>query len=196
MRNRNTFHYWIAIAFLVMGRMATDVAAKENSFVKLTRGIVGGFVPAHVKREILIFAENGAYCIHVVKHENRSSKKQFQVGVLSKEDYDKLFKLIEKIGLWNLPREQPTGSQDIYQMDTAIVVRHGKKYWKNGGPGGCVHGVSKVQATKKQQRDFRELVNKIESLAESKSGNLEDSDSRKYRKASETVAKRIPKTKP
>ena len=130
---------------LFAGDIAIRKPAKARSYVLVTEGIVGGFAPAHVRQRIIVVSQNGKHELLVFKQPQRNSPKTFLRGTLTDMQMDALRKDLAKNGLWTLPTEDPAGCQDIYKSDTSIAVRDGGKFWRNGGPGGCVRGVSKVQ---------------------------------------------------
>ena len=151
---------------LFAGDIAIRKPAKARSYVLVTEGIVGGFAPAHVRQRIVVVSQNGKHELLVFKQPQRNSPKTFLRGTLTDMQMDALRKVLAKNGLWTLPTENPAGCQDIYKSDTSIAVRDGGKFWRNGGPGGCVRGVSKVQPTEKQAGQFKAVLAVVKKTAQ------------------------------
>ena len=151
---------------LFAGDIAIRKPAKARSYVLVTEGIVGGFAPAHVRQRIVVVSQNGKHELLVFKQPQRNSPKTFLRGTLTDMQMDALRKDLAKNGLWTLPTENPAGCQDIYKSDTSIAVRDGGKFWRNGGPGGCVRGVSKVQPTEKQASQFKAVLAVVKKTAQ------------------------------
>lgn len=63
-----------------------------------------------------------------------------------------------------LPMEVPSGSQDIYGLDTSISFKTDKFWWRNGGPQGCGGGGSTVHPTKEQKLKFKRAVAIVNEL--------------------------------
>ncbi len=138
---------------------------KPGCSILLTEGIVGGFAPAHVRSQVAITRSGDAYQVLVMTHPARNAQKTFRVGKLTEKQIATLLNGLEKQGLWKLPIELPSGCQDIYAKDTSLAVMSGKHFWRNGGPGGCVRGKSKVQPTGDDQKTFVELIGAVKKLA-------------------------------
>ncbi len=138
----------------------------ELSYVMVTEGIVGGFVPAHVRGRMVVVPRDDKFDLLVMKQPQRNDEVTYQKGTLTAEQFDELLAALDKAGVWKLPVESPPGCQDIYKKDTSIAIRGGDKFWRNGGPAGCVHGVSKIQPDKKQLETFGETVGLLKKLAE------------------------------
>ena len=150
---------------------------KESAdYILVTEGIVGGFVPPHIRQRTIIIAGDDKVHVFVMKHPQRNKPATYLRGSLSVKRFDKLLSAIEEKNLWSLPVEQPTGSQDIYGMDTSLAVRIGKKSWRNGGPEGCVHGQSKVQASDTQRKQFGRILKLTQDLVEEYAHEHSDSD--------------------
>lgn len=126
--------------------------------VVLTDGIVGGFVPAMVRLKLLVFAENGKYHVWTKTQKSRRGMVQHHRGEITKKQFDDFLTGINQFGVTKLPLESPRGGEDIYRLDTSLLLRVGKTFWRNGGPGGCVHQQSKVQATAAQKKQFASAV--------------------------------------
>ena len=143
------------------GKKAGDVPA----YIMITEGIVGGFVPARVRQRTVLVNRDGKFHLLVMKQPARNKKATHHVGTLDEKQSRALLSAISEHGLWKLPVESPAGSQDIYGLDTSIAIHVDGKFWRNGGPGGCVRRVSKVQPTKEQKESFRDVVALIKKSA-------------------------------
>lgn len=60
--------------------------------------------------------------------------------------------------------EVPSGSQDIYGLDTSISFKTDKFWWRNGAPEGCGGGASTVHPTKEQKLKFKRAVAIVNEL--------------------------------
>jgi len=165
--------------------------AKAKFSIVLTEGIVGGIVLPHVRQRVIVVSENGKHTLLVLKQQTlvpiedrfEYAPATYHRGTLTDMQLEGLRKDIAKHGLWKLPTEIPLGCQDIYKLDTSIVIRDsdksiildgGKfvirdrvKFWRNGGPSGCTdHGVSKVQPTEKQRSQFKNVVVVLKKVAD------------------------------
>ncbi len=133
--------------------------------IALTEGIVGGFIPPHVRLKIIFLPGSDGVEIWIKSQPDRTAKSRYLKGTISIAEFDDLKATIQDKQLWNLPVELPRGSQDIYQLDTGLDIRLQKRSWSNGGPEGCVHGKSEIQASDEQRKIFRQLVELIKRKA-------------------------------
>ena len=165
-----------ALLLLVGSAFAQDGKRPEapKNFVIVTEGIVGGFVPAHVRRKTLIYENKGEYVVLVMTHASRRAERKFVKGSLSKKAATALFAQLGAQGLWKLPVESPVGIEDIYRKDTSLTVRTGDKQWRNGGPGGCSRGKSKIQPTAKQRTAFQMLLASVRKPADKQATEKSD----------------------
>ncbi|MCP3959096.1 MAG: hypothetical protein GY719_14695 [bacterium] len=150
-------------------RDGRSLGAGGPTFVVLTKGIVGGIVPPLISERILIrevISEDGVatYRIWKMRQDTREGPRFFK-GNLSKNNFGALVNEIENLGIWYLPTEEPEGSEDIYRMDTSVHVSIGKRNWRNGAPGGCIHGESEVQASGDQKDRFGKILYQIRQAA-------------------------------
>ena len=132
--------------------------------IQMRVGIVGGFVAPTVKLDIEIHLEKDQDQATVRFMRLKDDKPVVKTGSMTRGEIEALLKDIEKV--WDLPVEDPEGSQDIYGLDTGVHIRIDRKQWRNGGPGGCVHGQSKVQASEEQKKTFKSIVDKVAQAAE------------------------------
>lgn len=172
----------------------SPTSAKEPvSHLVLTRGIVGGFVPAHVSEQVVIHNTDAGAVIHLMQQPRRNAPTTFLRGKLTPEEYRSLFDQADKLGLWGLPRETPAGCEDIYKLDTSINARQGEKAWYNGGPAGCVHGESRVQATADQRGKFQKMVAALHDVATARAKTPSDQET--FQKALRAVHAQTPRPK-
>ncbi len=181
----------VAVLILATIRPVAPAAEEAASHVMLTRGIVGGFVPAHVSLQIIALKTNTGFEVHVLDQPARNAPATYRRGSLTERQYADLFATAKKLGIWNLPREMPAGSEDIYKLDTSISLLQGMRSWRNGGPAGCVHGESKVQATVAQRAEFRDMIEAITELARKNATKPSDADA--FQAARQLVEKQTPK---
>jgi len=130
----------------------------------LTEGIVGGFVPPHQRLQVvLVERPGGGGDVAVKQSPARNAAATYKTGRLSAEDLSALTAQLKKLGLLHLPTELPPGCQDIYRLDTSLAVELDGRFWRNGGPAGCVHGQSKVQPTDAQRKTFAAAVKAVKA---------------------------------
>jgi len=144
--------------------------APNEFFVKLQKGITGGFAPPTPKEIHVLTLSKDIPNQLVVKSQVRkdgtpslqSVSEQPKIVSLSKDN-----SLVEELHeiLKTLPTEKPPGSQDIYGLDTSISWGSPDLEWCNGGPSGCAHGTSEVQPTEEQKAKFERAVEIIKELA-------------------------------
>ncbi len=126
-------------------------------------GIVGGIKAPEVRLSVEINADKERVTVRMMKLDDRR-KEAVRTGTMARKEFDELLKAIGKI--WDLPKEDPEGCEDIYGLDTSVSIEQGKKQWRNGGPGGCVHSTSKIQATDEQKKHFAEIVKRLTEAGE------------------------------
>jgi len=164
----------LLLVFSVVTVSAADRPAKQvakdtdgpSSYTMITEGIVGGFVPAHVRQRTVLITRDGKHQLYVMKQPRRGEAATYHAGKLDDMQFRSLQDAITKLGLSKLPVESPAGCQDIYEQDTSIAFYADKNFWRNGGPGGCVRGVSKIQPKAEQKAVFRDAVALIKKTAE------------------------------
>jgi len=150
----------------ILQELEKPAPADVNSdAIVLTEGIVGGFVPAHVRLKVIVLPKEETVEIWAKLQPDRKAKPRYVKGEVPRPEFENLTASIQAEKFWKLPVESPRGSEDIYQLDTSLHVRLGKKSWSNGGPAGCVHGQSKIQTSGKQRRFFKQVVEQIEVSA-------------------------------
>ena len=184
---------FVSVGLLIASLAGTPAVRAEDlprvpDHVAVTEGIVGGIVPAHIRRQTLVVAREGGHEVHVLVQPDRTSKPRYRRGQLSQARFRELVEAIEAADLWNLPVERPAGSEDIYRLDTSVAVRLGSKHWRNGGPAGCVRGRSEVDASADERQQFANLVHRIHEVADSTAS--EPSDAQRYLTALALVRRR------
>ncbi|ORY91315.1 hypothetical protein BCR43DRAFT_498887 [Syncephalastrum racemosum] len=137
--------------------------------LRLIEGITGGFAPPTMRASIMI-AKEGDQAASIEQHNLKPHTSNDYVstrGIISDEDLAQQMRDIEAV-LKGLPVESPSGSEDIYGLDTSIAFLSDDLQWMNGGPGGCAqgHGESAVQATEEQKNAFASIVDKVKSLGQ------------------------------
>jgi len=147
--------------------------APSEFFVKLQKGITGGFAPPTPKEIHVLTLSNDRPNLLAVDSQVRadgtpslqSVNVQPKTVSLSEDENNK--SLVDELHgiLKTLPTERPTGSQDIYGLDTSIMWGSQDLEWCNGGPSGCAHGVSEVQPTEEEKAKFKRAVDIIKELA-------------------------------
>lgn len=154
--------------------------APSQFYVRLQRGITGGFAPPTPSEihQLARSSDNPSILSvqlavrpdgtpQLVQQEPKSVPIP-EFSTLAADDpknVDSRVAELENI-LKNLPTEQPPGSEDIYGMDTSIAYGSDNLEWTNGGPGGCGHGKSEVQATEQQKQQFKRAVEIVKGLTE------------------------------
>ena len=186
------FSCLVAIAFSSLADAAPRPgSAKPSSYVMVTVGIVGGFVPPHVRTQAVVLQQGDKYSVWLKQQPKRNEKPSYKTASVGDMEVAALIAKLKKMEVAKLPREQPTGCQDIYGLDTSLAVRHGDTFWRNGGPGGCVHGRSKVQATAAHKEMFRKATKLVTAFAEKHAGK--PTDAAAFRKVFITVQSDAPR---
>lgn len=143
----------------------SPVLAANSDAIVLTEGIVGGFIAPHVRLNIIFVPRADGVDIWTKTQPDRTAKSRYLNGKMPIEEFKKITALIQEKKIWELPVESPRGSQDIYQLDTSLNVTLAKQSWSNGGPAGCVHGQSKIQASDEQRKRFSQIVDRLKKSA-------------------------------
>jgi hypothetical protein len=147
-----------------MAWLLAALIAQSEVTIEMRVGIVGGIVAPTVKLELEIALEKDKDEATVRFMRLKDNKPVVKKGTMTRKEVEALLKDIEKV--WDLPKEDPEGCEDIYGLDTGLHVQIDRQSWRNGGPGGCVHGQSKVQATEEQKKTFKKIVDKVSQIAE------------------------------
>ncbi|EJU06293.1 hypothetical protein DACRYDRAFT_19518 [Dacryopinax primogenitus] len=142
--------------------------APSEFFVVLQKGITGGFAPPTPSAVYTLTASSDNPAVVLVQAQTREEGTPSLSDPLAPKEVavsaaEGKINELESI-LKQLPVEVPTGSQDIYGLDTSIFFGSGDLEWRNGGPQGCGGGVSEVQATDEQKEKFKRAVEIVESL--------------------------------
>jgi hypothetical protein len=137
--------------------------------IKLVEGVVGGFMPAVPRKQILI--EIDGPTVTIEKHLKSTDEKAVD-GYLTTKATLETTKIKAEIDSFVssvrvLPTEQPLGSQDIYQQDISIFVESDGFRWANVPNQGCDIQESTVKPTQAQKDQFKAIVQKIHQLADS-----------------------------
>ncbi|HZL04214.1 MAG TPA: WD40 repeat domain-containing protein, partial [Coriobacteriia bacterium] len=130
-------------------------------YVRLQKGVVGGFAGPNVKLVIDAYAEGEACAI--VWHNIWATAPR--CAVCDRAEFDALLDWLGDLGVWSLPVEDPTGGEDVYGMDTSLWLSDGQRIWHNGAPSGCVHRRSRVQPSEGERERFAAAVERIVAFA-------------------------------
>lgn len=137
---------------------ALAVQDKEEIKISMRVGIVGGFAPPTVRLTIDISVEQDKDEVQIQMMKRGADKKEIvKTGTLSRKDLEPI---------WDLPKEDPEGCQDIYDLDTGVSIQRGLRSWRNGGPGGCVRMHSEVQPSADQKKAFVHIVERLTQAGE------------------------------
>lgn len=153
--------------------------APSQFYVRLQRGITGGFAPP-MPSEIhqLARSDDNPSILSIqssVRPDGTPDLVQAEPKSLSIPDFstlaaddpknvDSRVAELESI-LRDLPTEQPPGSEDIYGLNIGIAYGSDNLEWFNGGPQGCGGGRSNVQATEEQKQKFKRAIAIVEGLS-------------------------------
>ncbi|KAF6748066.1 hypothetical protein DFP72DRAFT_918079 [Ephemerocybe angulata] len=141
--------------------------APSEFYVRLQKGIVGGFAPPTPDAVYSVSKSNdqGHLLISAAVRPEGTPEVQNAAPKELKHDDDtgKLVSELESI-LKQIPTEQPPGSEDIYGLNTGIVWGSSDLEWANGGPAGCSGGTSTVKATEEDKKKFKRAVEIVEQL--------------------------------
>jgi hypothetical protein len=125
------------------------MAANPNR-ISIREGIVGGIVAPHVRFEgTAVQQPDGTARVAV-----RNGKQETFCGTWSADLWKKYRSLIDENNVFTLPVENPAGGEDIYGFDRSLAVTLDGHTWRNGGPGGCIHMSSMVQANPVEKKRF------------------------------------------
>ncbi|KAF5387904.1 hypothetical protein D9615_000811 [Tricholomella constricta] len=142
---------------------------QEYSF-RLQKGIVGGFAPPTIDviHTVTKAATNPSLLIASALRPSGTSTLQDAAPKSLVADHADATTLIEELHgiLKDLPMEKPSGSEDIYGLNTSIAWGSEDLEWCNGGPQGCGGGKSEVQPTEEQKEKFRRAVEIVNELVE------------------------------
>ncbi|KAL5529776.1 hypothetical protein ACEPAG_5763 [Sanghuangporus baumii] len=139
-------------------------------FLRMQHGITGGFVPpspsaihtlskASEQAHILVAS---AVRVDGGRSLSDADPKTLDVSDSSSSEMtlvDELHSILKII-----PIESPPGSEDIYGLDTSIAWQSNDIIWMNGGPSGCVRGISRVQPSEEEKAKFKRAVEIVTEL--------------------------------
>ncbi|RGP66715.1 hypothetical protein FSPOR_6455 [Fusarium sporotrichioides] len=136
--------------------------APSEFFIRLQKGITGGFAPPTLSLIISMQVNGDDLQISINRNTvGDMSEESRTVAIVDHED------TIDKLGeiLHELPTEDPPGSEDIYGLDTGIAWGSEDLEWWNGGPNGVGGGQSSVQPTPEQKNKFKRAVEIVYKIA-------------------------------
>lgn len=142
------------------------VEAADSIFIRMTQGVVGGIVPAHVRMQLVVVPAPHGHTVAFVDRSSAGTGPAFFIGRDTDGRTASILREMETIGLWSLPVESPPGSADVYGMDTSLIVATPNRAWGNLGPGACMHGISDTRPTDDQVELFRRCVTALHGLRE------------------------------
>jgi hypothetical protein len=136
--------------------------------IRLVEGVVGGFMPAVPRKQILIEVEGGQ--VHIEKHVKSDAANAVDGYVQSKSTVS-LQQVQATVDhcvstLKSLPVENPSGSEDVYKQDVSIFVEADGFAWANVPNQGCAIQESNVKPTSEQIEHFKQIIQKITQLAD------------------------------
>ncbi|RXW19708.1 hypothetical protein EST38_g6144 [Candolleomyces aberdarensis] len=143
--------------------------APAEFFVRLQKGIVGGFAPPIPDAIYSLSKSSDQPHLNVTAAVRPEGKPQVEEAAPKQLNHDdEIAKLVGELEtiLKDLPTEQPPGSEDIYGLNTGIVFGSETLQWVNGGPEGCGGGPgsSTVQPTPEQKEQFKRAVEIVEEI--------------------------------
>ncbi|TFK20988.1 hypothetical protein FA15DRAFT_682267 [Coprinopsis marcescibilis] len=151
------------------------MSAPTEFFLQLQKGIVGGFAPPTIDA-VYSLTRSGDSPNHLVVNaavrppgtphveQSAAPKNLDATNAHTTSLVDELYSILKE-----LPLEVPTGSEDIYGLDTSIRFGSASLEWANGGPQSCGGGESKVKATPEQKEKFKRAVAIVHELVDKES---------------------------
>ncbi|KAF7306424.1 hypothetical protein MIND_00433600 [Mycena indigotica] len=136
-------------------------------YVRLQRGITGGFVPPAPTAVFTITQTAQAPSLAITKSERTPGTRVLGDAVPKTLNADtEITVLVDELQsiLKSLPLESPPGCEDIYALDTSITWGSDDLEWRNGGPAGCGRSTSAVQPTQEEKDKFKRAVEIVEQL--------------------------------
>ncbi|KAM5539792.1 hypothetical protein V8D89_006605 [Ganoderma adspersum] len=136
--------------------------------LRLQEGITGGFAPPTPNEIITITGIPTQNLLNITSAVRPKGTPSLQDALpksisASNEHTVELVSELRTI-LGSIPTESPPGSEDIYGLDTSIAFGTEGFEWINGGPQGCGHGESSVQATAEDKAKFKRAVAIVKEL--------------------------------
>jgi hypothetical protein len=171
---RNLFSNWLILHRFsfspAIPYLAKDACAFSSmTTIRLVEGVVGGFMPAVPRKQILIEIEGGQ--VHIEKHvkSNAANAVDGYVQTKSTVEAQQVQATVDHCisTLKSLPLESPAGSQDVYKQDVSIFVETDGFTWANVPNQGCDIQESSVQPSSAQIEHFKQIIQKITQLADS-----------------------------
>ncbi|KAE8374700.1 hypothetical protein BDV26DRAFT_269490 [Aspergillus bertholletiae] len=149
--------------------LSSPMALSEYS-IRLQHGIVGGFVPPSPSAILTLTKSAGGSDIaidEIIRPNGRADLQQQHKKTLDSSNGQVQGLVTELYDiLQDLPLESPTGSDDIYRLDTSIAWHSDDLEWRNGGPQGCVQRESDVQPSDQERRKFTRAVEIVKELVD------------------------------
>ncbi|CAK5272497.1 unnamed protein product [Mycena citricolor] len=137
-------------------------------FIRLQHGIVGGFAPPTPDSVYTLTKTSGLSNISITTAVRPDGTPALQDGAPTSlaGDAPSTDTLVDELYaiLQAIPVEQPTGSEDIYGLNTSIAWVSEGFEWFNGGPAGTTGGTSAVQPTEGDRAKFKRAVEIVKEL--------------------------------
>jgi hypothetical protein len=151
--------------------MVGSISRKHAVVLTVNIGITGGFAPP-TPSAIHVLTRAKAQPEFVVTSAVRPDGTPHLVDAAPKKILadphtlliDELYSILKEI-----PTESPSGSQDIYGLDTSIAWGSEDLVWCNGGPAGCGGGISETQASEEDKKKFQRAVEIVNELLKQES---------------------------
>jgi hypothetical protein len=139
--------------------------------IRLVEGVVGGFIQAVPRKQIIIETEEGI--VRIEKYVKSSAEESKDGYLFTQNSAPETVETNEEIesfvkGLSLLPTEEPIGCQDIYKQDISCFVESKGIRWANCVNQGCDIAESKVTPTQAQIEQFKSIIQKISHFADSR----------------------------
>ncbi|KAH7101756.1 hypothetical protein BKA62DRAFT_829843 [Auriculariales sp. MPI-PUGE-AT-0066] len=139
--------------------------APSEYYIRLQRGITGGFIAPRPSQVVQISHSSSAPTIVNIAVENREGGS-LTAAAPKQLEASKANTLVEELAdlLKDLPVEQPRGTADIYGFNIGITFGSDQFEWANGSGTGCGPGKSETQATDEDKAKFKRAIEIVEEL--------------------------------
>lgn len=140
-----------------------------NAQIQVVTGVTGGFIAAVPSKTVIIdYNGSTAKVTKYVKSSDPSAVDGYLQSTSNQINATEIQTLMIECQnvLRSLPKEEPTGCQDIYKMDVSVIYNSDDFNWQNTPNQGCNIQESLVKPTEEQAKLFKALVYKIHSTAD------------------------------
>eukprot|EP00842_Homolaphlyctis_polyrhiza_P004495 jgi/Hompol1/5046/HPOL_000737-RA len=151
-------------------------AASQPVTIQLAEGIRGGFMPAKLRRRINIDWHGSGKPVTITKYvlsdasDATDGYLELQSGPLSELSItQQVHAFVDEAlaAFQTLPKEDPIGGEDVYRLDTSILIQTRGFSWQNSANQGCDIRASKVHPSDEQRQLFKSFAARINQLADS-----------------------------